>query len=78
MTQSINPYNDYLVFSTSQVHDNYTSLLEDKFANVSYLRTTYMLMLTIIELLPFANSIPSKRRVRLDEYRVLPRQLLRA
>ncbi|KAH7327000.1 hypothetical protein BKA65DRAFT_509708 [Rhexocercosporidium sp. MPI-PUGE-AT-0058] len=36
MTQSINPYDDYLVFSTSQIHDSYTTLLEDKFADNYY------------------------------------------
>ncbi|KAL2060558.1 hypothetical protein VTL71DRAFT_9199 [Oculimacula yallundae] len=36
MTQSINPYNDYLVFETSQLHDSYTNLSEDKYPDNYY------------------------------------------
>ncbi|KAG4415781.1 hypothetical protein IFR04_011081 [Cadophora malorum] len=36
MAQSMAPYNDYLVFETSQLQGNYSSLLEDRFADNYY------------------------------------------
>ncbi|CZT05861.1 uncharacterized protein RCO7_03975 [Rhynchosporium graminicola] len=36
MTQAMNIYNDYLVFSTSQLHDSYTNIPEDQYADNYY------------------------------------------
>tara|TARA_R110002060_G_scaffold19037_20_gene26098 strand:+ start:179 stop:403 length:225 start_codon:yes stop_codon:yes gene_type:complete len=70
------PYNDYLVFETSQLQGNYSSLLEDRFADVRSVTSVSTAKLTTIELLSFTDPIPSKRRFRLDECRLITFQLL--
>ncbi len=77
MTQAINSYNDYLVFSTSHLNDSFSSLLEDKYTDVSLPALNIdVYTLTILELLSFANPIPNEWRIRLDEHSLLTFQLL--